>query len=106
MSDRTPLLQGGSLFVGMLEVGGNPRRHNREPLGKCSRRNIFPKVAEGAPYLPHPHDGVSDEDEEDDEGFNEGCDGAFAFFKPRQRLRSREHRVRVRGRVRGGVRWF
>lgn len=40
-------------------------------------------------YLPYSHNGVSDEDKEDDKGFNEGCNCPLPFFKPSQSLRDR-----------------
>lgn len=38
-------------------------------------------------HLPHAHDGVCDEDEEDDEGLDEGGDGFLTFLKHGQHLR-------------------
>lgn len=38
--------------------------------------------------LPHSNNGVSDEDEKDDEGFHEGSDGLLTFLEPSQHLRS------------------
>lgn len=39
--------------------------------------------------LPNPHNGVGNEDQEDDKGFNKGSDGLFTFLEPGQHLESR-----------------
>lgn len=36
--------------------------------------------------LPHAHNGVCDEDEQDDKGLDEGSDRFFALLKPGQHL--------------------
>lgn len=42
--------------------------------------------------LPNPHDGIGNEDQEDDKGFNKGGDSLFAFLKPGQHLGSKGRR--------------
>lgn len=44
------------------------------------------KIQGALTYLPYSYYSISDEDEEDDEGFHKGCDRPFPFFKPCQRL--------------------
>lgn len=43
--------------------------------------------------LPDSHDGIGNEDQEDDKGFNEGGDGLFTFLKPGQHLRTSRGRI-------------
>lgn len=38
-------------------------------------------------HLPHSDDGISDEDEKDDEGLHKGGDGLLTFLEPGQHLR-------------------
>lgn len=40
--------------------------------------------------LPNPHDGVGNEDQEDDKGLHKGGDGLLTLLKPGQHLGSRE----------------
>lgn len=42
------------------------------------------------PDLPHSDDSICYEDEEDDEGLYEGCDGFLAFLKHGQHLTHRK----------------
>lgn len=39
--------------------------------------------------LPNPHDGIGNENQEDDKGFNKRSDGLLTFLKPGQHLGSR-----------------
>lgn len=39
-------------------------------------------------HLPHSNNGISDEDEKDDEGLHKGGDGLLTFLEPGQHLRS------------------
>lgn len=43
-------------------------------------------------YLPYSHYSISNENEEDDEGFNKGCDRSLSFFKPSQCLQETRDR--------------
>ena len=47
-------------------------------------------VRRGQTNLPNPHNGIGNEDQEDDKGFNKGGNSLFTFLKPGQHLESKE----------------